>query len=340
MTISIASILFTQSAVIQGEMHTSVPVVVLDHEAETFWSLNPYTGESNLLYTHHTQLGQILDFEVDSQRNVIYLLEGGGCCGGMVAGESQILEIDVDAGTARSVFSSRNVFEIDRIPDDNFLLVSHYDTKLESISAAARDGLLERCTLDLRTQICADKYGISGYDSIGWLRDDQFIGNVRNSALQGASFLVNSADSSRIELPAYAPYWTRIPSTDEILTTDGGAGKFTRINVDTLNTESYMIDGVYDPSVQFYPVSFSPDGASLLFLYGYTYEVAAFPTGEVIATLENAYDPQWVDASNLIYSHFEVVGRYPGELRRYNMSSGDRVRLMEIDRRIQFVVIE
>lgn len=67
--------------------------------------------------------------------------------------------------------------------------------------------------------------------------------------------------------------------------------------------------------------------------------VAEFPSGEIVAALSNAFDPQWIDAENLIYSQFAELGTYPSEIRRYNLASGQDIDLIEFEERTQIAVI-
>lgn len=338
--ISFFSFLFANPIISQAIQIREIRVFQLQYEQGDFWELNAYTGEKVMLFSFEPQLGQILDFEVNPELNVVYILEGAGCCGGITAGQSRISKMDLDTGKVEIVFAERNLFEIDSVPDPNYLLVSFYDPDLESVSVAARDGLVEHCMLDLQTRMCTDEFGVSNYNLIDWISQDQFIGSVRNESFQGTSYLVGAASSGRVELPVYSPYWTSIPSTDEILSTTGmGAGSFTRISLDTLDIDSYDIEGIYDSSAQFYPVSFSPNGEHLLFLYEHTYMVAEFPSGEIVAVLSNAFDPHWIDAENLIYSQFAELGTYPGEIRRYNLASGQDIDLIEFEERTQIAVV-
>lgn len=247
--ISIFGFLFANAIISQAIQIREIRVFLLQYEQGDFWELNAFTGERAMLFSFESQLGQILDFEVNPERNVVYILEGAGCCGGITAGESRISKMDLDTGIVEIIFAERNLFEIDSVPDPNYLLVSFYDPDLESISVAARDGLVEHCLLDLETQICTDKFGVSNYNLVGWIGQDQFIGNIRNESFQGTSYLVDVASASRVELPVYTPYWTGIPSTDEILSTTGiGAGSFTRISLDTLDMAPYIIEGIYNSS--------------------------------------------------------------------------------------------
>ncbi len=338
--ISFFSFLFANAIISQAIQIREIRVFQLQYEQGDFWELNAFTGERAMLFSFEPQLGQILDFEVNPEFNVVYILEGAGCCGGITAGQSRISKMDLDTGIVEIVFAERNLFEIDSVPDPNYLLVSFYDPDLESISVVARDGLGEHCLLDLETQICTDEFGVSNYNLVGWIGQDQFIGSVRNGSFQGTSYLIDAASASRVELPVYMPYWTGIPSTDEILSTTGiGAGSFTRISLDTLDMASYVIEGIYDSSAQFYPVSFSPNGERLLFLYEHTYMVAEFASGEIVAVLSNAFVPQWIDAENLIYSQFAELGTYPGEIRRYNLVSGQDIDLIEFEERTQIAVV-
>lgn len=337
----LGALLSPKSMLGQNTIESEIQIFMLEYEQGNFWELSAFTGERVMLFSFEPQLGQILDFEVEPELNVVDILEGAGCCGGITAGESRVSAMNLDTGIVETVFAERNLFEIDPVPDTNYLLVSFYDPELESVRVAARDGLIEHCLLDLQTQICTDEFGVSNYNLIGWISQDQFIGSVRNESFQGTSYLVDTASPSRDELPVYTPYWTGIPSTDEILSTTGmGAGSFTRINLDSLDVTSYIVEGNYDSSAQFYPVSFSPNGEYLLFLYGHTHMVSAFPSGEVVAALPDAFDPQWVDDDNLIYTHFAELGSYPGEIRRYNVTSGQDVDLIEFEERIKFVVVQ
>jgi hypothetical protein len=333
-------LLSTKPILGQGITENEKLIIMLEYEQGKFWELNSSTGERVLFFSFDPDLGQILNFIVSAEQNVMYVLEGPGCCGGITAGESRISKVDLVTGAIETIIAKRNLVAIAAVPDLNYLLVSFYAPDLESISVAARDGLIEHCMLDLRTKACSDELGLSTYNFIDWVSQDKFIGSVRADLAQGMSFVIDSENLSRFELPSYAPYWTNIPLTDEILTSIGvGAGSFSRINLDTLDESSYVVEGDYDPSVQFYPVSFSPDGQYLLFLYGYSYMVSVFLSGEITAAFPNDSEPQWLDNENLIYSYFAELGSYPGEIRRYNLVSGQVTPLIEFEERIGLVVV-
>src|SRR5690606_18014776 len=177
----------------QNTTENETRIFMLEYEQGDFWELNAFTGEKAMLFSFEPQLGQILDFEVNPELNVVYILEGAGCCGGITAGQSRISKMDLDTGIVEIVFAERNLFEIDSVPDPNHLLVSFYDPDLESISVAARDGLVEHCLLDLETQICTDEVGVSNYNLVSWIGQDHFISSVRNGSFQGTSYLIDAA---------------------------------------------------------------------------------------------------------------------------------------------------
>src|SRR5690606_17329636 len=104
-----------------------IRVFLLQYEQGNFWELDAFTGERAMLFSFEPQLGQILDFEVNPELKVVYILEGAGCCGGITAGESRISKMDLATGTIEIVFAERNLFEVDLAPDPNYLLVSFYD---------------------------------------------------------------------------------------------------------------------------------------------------------------------------------------------------------------------
>ncbi|NJL54598.1 hypothetical protein HC928_04930 [bacterium] len=174
-------ILLQSSQVVGQEVEGSdSAIIVLDHEQSDFWMVDAFTGERDLIFSHDVELGQILDFVVNMDQSTIFVLEGPGCCGGLVAGDSRISRVNWHTGEVDGVLEQRNMVGLDRIPGSEQLLLTYYPPEEESISIAARDGLERQCSLDMESYICANPLEVSEYWGIIWLSEDRFIGRVGN----------------------------------------------------------------------------------------------------------------------------------------------------------------
>ncbi|MBK8024633.1 MAG: hypothetical protein IPK19_25210 [Chloroflexi bacterium] len=308
-------------------------IFVIYYDSGRLVSIEPRTGQIVGDQSLAMHLEQLLSVEVLPESNSLLILEGPGCCGGIIAGENQIWELDFDTGISELVFEGRNIVGVKRLSTSDLLLLSYYDPSLDDIRLAARDGQAQHCFLDMETHLCTDLSILSEYDSVGWLRPSQLVGSVLTGTFSPSSFVINMYGPGRLELPRPMYSWVLIPGTETILA-NTGARNLSLIDLATMYISTFELAGDYDYGQSLHPVSIAPDGNFVLIQNGANHLIVEFGLREVVSVLPNSSFPLWISNDTLVYVSFPRLGSYPGEIRRRNVITRADTTLLEFSEQV------
>jgi len=265
--------------------------------AGEFLTLDLTTGHATPSFNLNLGTREAYDFIVDAENQKIYVLTSPNCCQVSERGISHVIEVDLHTGTTRLVFEKENLVKLHLLPGSQRISLAFYPADLSRLTGIEP---IHECILDISSGICEDTLEMGRYEHINWLDDETFVGTIEP---ERSSYLVDLNAHESKELPVAALFVSPIPAeAHEILLTNGiGAGDFTRLNLETLATTGFSVQGEYDPTREFYPVSFSPNGEYLLFSYDHASLIAESATGAVVARWEDVSVPQWLpDSTGLV----------------------------------------
>jgi hypothetical protein len=270
-------------------------------QAGEFFMVDLTTGQPTSLFNLDLGTREAYHFILDADDQEIYVLTGPNCCQASERGLSQVVEVDLRTGTAQIVFEKTSLVAMHLLPGDHRISLAFYPADLARISGTEP---IHACILDISAGVCEDTFGISKYEHVHWLENGTFVGTIEpDTGDKRSSYLVDLNTHESRELPVIALYVLPIPGeAHAVLLTNGiGAGNFTRLDLETLDTTVFTVQGEYDATREFYPVSFSPDGRYLLFSYDHAARIAESGTGAVVARFEDLLAPQWLpDSTGLV----------------------------------------
>jgi hypothetical protein len=270
-------------------------------KAGEFFTIDPTTGLSTPFFNLDLGTREAYGFIVDAEHQRIYVLTSPNCCQVSERGTSHVVEVDLRTGTSEIVFKKENLVTMHLLPGDRRISLAFYPVDVSRITGTEP---IHECILDISSGVCADPLGLSKYEHINWLEGETFVGTIEPDTAgdRRSSYLVDLDAREARELPVVAEFVSSIPGGREVLLTNGiGAGDFTRLNLETLATTVFSVQGEYDPTREFYPVSFSPDGEYLLFSYDRAAIIVESGTGARVARLESLFSPQWLpDSTGLV----------------------------------------
>lgn len=309
----------------QTVLSLDTQIVLLEYENGKLWSLDANTYELNHLHLYEFQLEQILDYEVDVEQDFAYILEGNGCCGAIIAGESLITRINLENNNTEIVFSGRNVFDMHLSPDSDVMLLQYYDNELENVRIAARDGMSRQCFLSLSNGICTE----IDYEFVEWITNEIFSANVGE-----ISYLIRTDNLDVYEILVNTLHWTLNPNSNEII----GVFRNTllAVNPQTFDISSLMLSENISIPNQLTSISFSPDGKSLLFSSREETIIIDYLSGEFIVQLSNVSDAQWINNNNIIFTQFVDLGSYPVGIHIYDIVSEESNLWREFSQRVGY----
>jgi hypothetical protein len=288
----------------QGEGLPPTPepnqLLVLTRAGE-FFTIDLTSGQPTSLFNLNLGTREAYDFIVDAQNQELYVLTSPNCCQVSERGISHVIEVDLHTGTAQLVFEKENLVKLHLLPGNHRISLAFYPADLSRLTGIEP---IHECILDISSSVCEDILGLSKYEHINWLDNGTFVGTIEpDTGDKRRSYLVDLNARESKELPVVAMDVSPIPGeAHEVLLTNGiGAGDFTRLNLETLETTGFSVQGEYDPTREFYPVSFSPNGEYLLFSYDHATMIADSGTGAIVARLEDLFIPQWLpDSTGLV----------------------------------------
>ncbi len=279
---------------------SSAELLVLTKAGE-FYRVDVTTGQATPFLDLQLGTREAYALAIDTAQQHAYVLTSPDCCQEIERGISHVVDVDLQTGLAQIVYKQQYLVHIHLLPGTDRIALGYYPPTLSRITGT--DPVYE-CLLDIAAGRCDDPSGLSAYLHVNWLADETFVGTVEAEDGNGRqSYQVDLKTGASTELPVVVMAVAPLPGESRAaLVTNGlGAGDFTRLDLDTLQTGVFQVQGQYDPARAFYPVSFSPDGASLLFSYDHTFQVADAETGAITSELGNVSLPQWLpDSSGLV----------------------------------------
>jgi hypothetical protein len=271
-------------------------LLVLTRVGELF-TIDLTSGQPTPFFNLNLGTREAYNFIVDTENQELYVLTSPNCCQVSERGMSHVVEVDLDTGTSKLVFEKENLVKLHLLPGSHRISLAFYPADLSRLTGTEP---IHECMLDIPSGICEDTLGLSRYEHINWLDDETFVGTIEPERI---SYLVDLNARESKELPVAALFVSPIPGeANEVLLTNGiGAGDFTRLNLETLETTGFSVQGDYDPIREFYPVGFSPNGEYLVFSYDHATMIADSGTGAMVARVENLLTPQWLpDGTGLV----------------------------------------
>ena len=284
----------------QGSDSSPAQLLVLT-KAGMFYVVDVTTGQAAPFLDLQLGTREAYDLVVDADHQHAYVLTSPNCCQESERGISHVIDVDLQAGVAQVVFKQQYLVQFHLLPGTDQVALAYHPSTLSRITGTEP---VHECLLDILAGHCDDSTELSAYLNINWLAAETFVGTTEaESGETRRSYLVDLKTQDSTELPVVALAVLPIPGQpDAVLLTNGiGAGDFTRLDLQFLETTVFRVQGDYDPARAFYPVSFSPDGDSLLFNYDHTYRVADAGTGDITAELGDVSLPQWLpDSTGLV----------------------------------------
>lgn len=286
--------------------------ILLNNYRGKIWVWDETSKQFRIIVDLNLEHQQLLSISVDTASQTIYILEGSGSMGGITLGNSQILMLDIERNEQTVIFKKRNIFHVSLSADMKYALVASFPVK------ATRPNLLEVewCVLDIARKICAD-LNLVGY-TLKWLNTETIFATDRVN-----SYLIDVKEFNKTKLPLSLIDAVSIPSSEKVLISraDNSFG-FLELNLKTLNAEIYDIKGKFDPiSSIFQNMIFSDDGKYLLFKNNHDFLIVDFSSSEIIEQLSDWSSVTWLSNNTLIGLKFPIIGQYPVEIIRYNLSN-------------------